>query len=155
MRNAMAMEFNDCELRARIGRELERLSTMLMSKVKTVPSDEAGTSQDVAQIQERIRVLGQLAAGIAVADPETITESGAGYGSTVSMTDLATGETEQYTLMVGSLVDIDAGQVSLASPIGQALLGRHAGDVVHIHTPQRERRLRIDAVVTIGQLLAA
>ncbi|MGQ0562664.1 MAG: GreA/GreB family elongation factor, partial [Gemmatimonadota bacterium] len=54
---------------------------------------------------------------------------------------------------VGSLVDIDAGQVSLASPIGQALLGREAGDVVTVHTPERERRFEIINVTTIREFL--
>jgi transcription elongation GreA/GreB family factor len=56
--------------------------------------------------------------------------------------------------MVGSLVDIGANQVSMASPIGQALLGKRAGERVTITTPYKESRMFIMKVVTLMELLA-
>jgi transcription elongation factor GreA len=60
---------------------------------------------------------------------------------------------ETYTLMTGALLDIDAGQVSLASPIGQALLGVDAGAVVTVQAPQRRRTLRVLSVCTLRDRL--
>jgi transcription elongation GreA/GreB family factor len=59
-----------------------------------------------------------------------------------------------FTLMAGSLLDIDAGQVSLASPIGQALLGSRTGDVISVQTPHRLRRLRVRQVRTLHDRIA-
>jgi transcription elongation factor GreA len=39
------------------------------------------------------------------------------------------------------------GRISVASPVGKALLGRRAGDEVAVRTPQGEARYR---VVSIG-----
>lgn len=97
--------------------------------------------------------LGQIAAGLAVVDPESLPGQGAGYGSRVTVRDVATGETDEYTLMVGTLVDIDANQVSLASPIGLALLGKVAGDEITVTTPQKKARLVVTRVITLMQLL--
>ena len=97
--------------------------------------------------------LGQIAAGLAVVDPESLPGQGAGYGSRVTVRDVATGETDEYTLMVGTLVDIDAKQVSLASPIGLALLGKVAGDEITVTTPQKQARLVVTRVITLMQLL--
>lgn len=73
---------------------------------------------------------------------------GASSGATLSVLDLDTGEEAKYTLMSGERVDIDAGHVSLDSPVGQALFGATVGAVVTVETPQRTRRLRVLAVTT-------
>jgi len=143
------------ELKTRIGDRLNQLSVTLMARVaeRMVARDD-GTPDDLdAKLQARIRLLGQLAAGLAIAPAELLPEEGAGYGSTVTVEDLETKEQSKYLLMVGSLVDIDAGQVSLASPIGQALLGRTIGETVTVELPQRELRVRILEVVTLGEFL--
>ena len=67
----------------------------------------------------------------------------AGNGSRVRVLDLKTGEDDVFTLVPGEEVDPDAGDVSLASPIGQALLGRKAGETVRVATPRGERTLAV------------
>ena len=143
------------ELKNRIGDRLNQLSAALMARVAERMVARADDSKDDldASLQARIRLLGQLAAGLAIAPAEMLPEHGAGYGSTVTVEDLHTREQSKYLLMVGSLVDIDAGQVSLASPIGQALLGRSIGETVTVELPQRELRVRILEVVTLSDFL--
>lgn len=79
---------------------------------------------------------------------ESLQDDGARFGSTVVVEDVDLGGRETYTLMTGELLDIDAGQVSLASPIGRALLGARPGAEVSVSTPQRQRRLRVLSVRT-------
>jgi transcription elongation factor GreA len=105
-------------------------------------------------LQQRIKLLGQLAAGLALIEVDGIPSRGAGYGSLVMGVELFSGRQHEYTLMLGALVDIDAGQVSLASPVGQALFGREVGDLVEIELPYRKLRLRIVRIMTINDLLA-
>jgi transcription elongation factor GreA len=145
------------ELRARIGDVLNQLGAQMMGRVTENSGEGArdvATDPETADLQSRIAHLGQIAAGLAIVDPECLPADGAGYGSTVQLRNLDTGESDEYTLMVGSLVDIGANQVSMASPIGQALLGKRAGERVTITTPYKESRMFIMKVVTLMELLA-
>jgi transcription elongation factor GreA len=48
-------------------------------------------------------------------------------------------------------MDIDAGHISLASPLGRALAGGKVGDEVSLRLPTATRRLRIVDLVTVHQ----
>jgi len=50
------------------------------------------------------------------------------------------------------MMDIDAGHISLASPLGRALLDRRVGDEVSLRLPTLNRRLRLVEVVTVHQM---
>ena len=148
-------------LRTRVDEQLNRLADTLMN-VPGGPhnrhrvglaSHTRKPDAAVAWLQARIAMLGQLAAGLAVIGSDAIPLTGAGYGSSVIGEEIFSGRRHEYTLMLGSLVDIDAGQVSLASPIGQALFGREIGAVVEIELPHRRLRLRIVSVTTINDML--
>ncbi|HEV2129561.1 MAG TPA: GreA/GreB family elongation factor, partial [Longimicrobiaceae bacterium] len=58
-----------------------------------------------------------------------------------------------YTLVFGDYIEIDSGQISLASPLGQTLLGKQEGEEVSLRLPRGERKLRIEEVVTLPQML--
>jgi transcription elongation factor GreA len=77
-----------------------------------------------------------------------------GFGSRVTVTDLKTGEEETYTLVFGDFIDIETGQISLASPLGQTLLNRKVGDEVSLQLPRGVRKLRIDRVTTLHEMVA-
>jgi transcription elongation factor GreA len=75
-----------------------------------------------------------------------------GFGSRVTVTDLRTREEVTYTLVFGDYIDIETGQVSMASPLGQTLLGRQVGDEVALQLPRGERTLRINELVTLPEM---
>lgn len=145
------------ELRERLGSELERLAQEL-----TV-AGPAGAAGDMEvrvrqpagarerEIQMRVRRLGQFVAGLAGLDPSTLWYDRAGFGSSVVLQNLDTRERVSYTLVTGEMIDLDEDQVTLASPIGQAVLGRRAGDRVAVDTPHGTRRFRIVSVETLPQ----
>ena len=147
------------ELRTRLGIELDRLSKELEARTPLDPTacpespgDPAG--REVQRIlQRRIRLLGQLVAGLACVDPGAIPAGRAGYGSVVRVRDVASGKEESYTLMAGDFIDLDEGQVSLASPIGHALLGRGVGEPVAVVTPRGERQYEVVGLVTLPMKL--
>ena len=93
--------------------------------------------------------FGQVAAAWADVPEGSLPSTGAGFGSEVVVEDLDQCVRETLTLMTGAHLDIDGGQVSLASPIGQALLGAEEGDIVSVQTPHRLRRLRVVEVHTL------
>ena len=137
------------ELLNRLGARIGRISEQQRQGQPTASEADAITQQ----LQTSLAMLGQLAAGLALVDAEMLPAEGAGFGSTVTLRDQDTREVAEYTLMVGSLVDLEANQVSLASPIGQALLGCVPGDEISIITPQRPRHLQVVGVQTLKDLL--
>jgi transcription elongation GreA/GreB family factor len=147
------------ELKARLGSELERLAQEMTSRIPVgsvetvVAFNGAGMADPGNRLQDRVRRLGQLVAALPRVDPGTIWPEQAGFGSTVELQDLDTGEELTYTLLAGEFIDVDAGEVSLASPIGQALLGRRAGEKVAVVTPRGQRRFQIVSLTTLPQML--
>jgi transcription elongation factor GreA len=76
-----------------------------------------------------------------------------GFGSKVKIHDLELGEDFVFTITAGDFIDLDGGQVSLASPIGRGLLGAQAGEEVTVRLPAGERRYRILELSTLPQQL--
>ena len=67
--------------------------------------------------------------------------------STVRLRDLETGESETYTLVYPEEADIEADRLSVLAPVGTALLGYRAGDVVEWPVPAGVRRFRVEEVL--------
>lgn len=138
-------------LRSRVEVAVENLSRLQLRDADVLDSE--GTHVRAGPAQQWVRFFGQVLAAWPNVPDEAFPDDGAGFGATVHVEDVDTGAREAYTLMTGALLDIDAGQVSLASPIGQALLGVAPGAAVAIDTPQRVRRLRVLEVRTLQQKL--
>jgi transcription elongation GreA/GreB family factor len=68
-----------------------------------------------------------------------------GVGSRVSVRDLATGELEIYTLVLPADADISRHWVSTFTPLGGAIVGRHAGDIVEFLAPGGPVKVRIES----------
>jgi len=67
--------------------------------------------------------------------------------STVRVTDLDANTTHLYTIVFPADADFEKGRISILSPLGTALLGYRAGDVVTWEMPQKTLRLRIEELV--------
>jgi regulator of nucleoside diphosphate kinase len=67
--------------------------------------------------------------------------------STVRVTDLDANTTHLYTIVFPADADFEKGRISILSPLGTALLGFRAGDVVTWEMPRGTRRLRIEELV--------
>jgi len=65
------------------------------------------------------------------------------FGAVVSVKNVQTGTVIQYTLVGPEDVDVPAGKISSASPIGKSLLGRKPGDVVEAQIPKGTLKLEI------------
>ena len=144
------------EVRDRLGSELERLSGQLTDDLEAelggVPA-VCAAPEERREVQERIRRLGQLVAGLVGLECGTLPVDRVGYGSSVVLQDLVTRQRVSYTLVTGDVIDLDEDQVSLASPVGQALLGRRVGEHVSVETPAGTLRYRIVSVTTLPQML--
>lgn len=67
--------------------------------------------------------------------------------STVRVRDLEADEEETYTLVYPHEANIEANKLSVLAPVGTALLGYRAGDVVEWPVPAGVVRFRIEEVV--------
>lgn len=79
-----------------------------------------------------------------------------GFGSRVTVQDAETKQREVYALTLGEFIEGDDDgvemSVSMASPLGKALLGGKVGETVTITLPMGKRKLKIVELVTVHQL---
>ena len=108
--------------------------------------------RNAEEFLKRSHLLGLLVAGASAAG-ESILLGVVGYGSEVEVTDLTTGVRSRHRLMSGEGMLLEAGHVSVESPMGRALLGSRPGDIVHVASPGGERALRLDRLQTLDALL--
>jgi len=88
-------------------------------------------------------------------DPAQIPTDRVGLGSRVEVQDEASGSREAYYLVFGDAVEFEEGHVTMASPIGRALLGKTVGEVASLKLPTVVRRLRVLTLRTIHDLTPA
>jgi regulator of nucleoside diphosphate kinase len=82
-----------------------------------------------------------------VISPEDVSPDVVTMHSTVRVRDLDNGVSALYTLVFPVDADIDRKRISILAPIGTALIGYGAGDVIEWSTPGGPRRLEIEEVV--------
>lgn len=104
-------------------------------------------------MQARLNQLTRRMGELSKVDLTEIPTDRVGFGSKVTVVDLRTRGEEVYTLVFGDYIDIDTGQISMASPIGQTLLGKKVGDEVTLTLPRGERRLRITGLTTLPEMV--
>lgn len=104
-------------------------------------------------VQARLNHLTKRRAELSNIDLTEIPADRVGFGSRVVVKDLRTKDEEVYTLVFGDYIDIETGQISLASPLGQALLGKKVGEEVVLKLPRGERRLKIKGLTTLTEMV--
>ena len=98
----------------------------------------------LGQLHQRLSQLSQLAGTEAPLDR-------VGLGSRVTVHDLDSGDQDTYMVVLAEMLDVDAGHISVASPLGQALKDTKVGDEVKLRLPHGTRRLRVVELVTVHQ----
>lgn len=68
------------------------------------------------------------------------------FGATVELEDLDSGEQLKYQIVGDIESDIRQNLISVSSPVGRALIGKHEGDVVTVVVPSGEREFEILSV---------
>ncbi len=109
----------------------------LLRQVRTADAQAARYLAALAGELARAKVMPQAA----------LPPSVVAMNSAVHLQDLETGEEETYTLVYPHEADIEANKLSVLAPVGTALLGYRAGDVVEWPVPAGVSRFRIEEVV--------
>ena len=101
-------------------------------------------------VQARLGQLTQRLSKLSSIDMSQIPPDKVGLGSRVVVEDQKTGEKETYHLVFADASDeFVEGSVTMASPIGRALLGKAVGDVAFLRLPTAVRQLKITELRTI------
>jgi transcription elongation factor GreA len=104
-------------------------------------------------VQLRLGHLSSRMSELSKIDVDAMPMDRVGFGSKVEIHDLAMDEVRQLTIVAGDFMDLDGGQVSMASPIGRGLLGARQDQEVVIELPVGERRFKVLDLVTLPQQL--
>lgn len=106
-------------------------------------------------VQARLIHLRSRLAKLNSIDLSRIPTDGVGLGSRVVVEDVATKQHESYELVVPDSMNFDnPAHISIASPLGRAMVEKKPGDTVVVQLPGGVRKLRIIEVVTFHQLNA-
>jgi transcription elongation factor GreA len=100
--------------------------------------------EEQAQLERRIATLEARLASARIAEPNG--NGSAGIGSSVRLRDLETGEVVAYEVVGAMEGNVRQGRVSADAPVGRALLGAAAGDIVNVACPRRELRFEVLSV---------
>lgn len=104
-------------------------------------------------VQARMSHLSQRQSELSQIDVDNLPPDRVGFGSKVSVEDLEMKEVHDFTIVAGDFLDLDAGQISLASPIGSGLLGARLDEEVAVSLPIGERRYKILSLQTLPEQL--
>ena len=134
------------ELRGELERLRRRVRQEIAQRLQEARSYGTGSNNDEyhAIVEEqmvlsaRIAMLDEIVGRAVVIDPDQAGEGVAAIGATVLIEDLASGGEHRYRLAGAHALDPDV--ISAASPIGQALIGAVAGDIVTVDLPNGDSR---------------
>lgn len=97
--------------------------------------------EEQAQLEHRIAELEEQLASARIVEPNG--DGTAGIGNVVRLRDLGTSEIVEYELVGGIEANVGNGRVSVEAPVGRALVGAGAGEVVEVHTPRGTVELEV------------
>jgi transcription elongation factor GreA len=100
--------------------------------------------EEQALLERRIATLEAQLGSARVAEPNG--DGAIGIGSSVRLRDLETTELVEYELVGAIEGNGGQGRVSVEAPVGRALLGAAAGDVVSVASPRGQLRFEVLSV---------
>ena len=154
------------ELKDRLDQEIEKLThelqvTLPKAIQKAVEHGDLRENSEYKAalerqqfVQARLNHLTKRRGEISNVNLDEIPADRVGFGSRVTVLDIRSGDEETYTLVFGDYIDIETGQISMASPLGQTLLGRVVGDEVSLQLPRGARNLKIQSLTTLHEMVA-
>ena len=102
--------------------------------------------REQGRLLSRIRFKQRVLEFARVLDTSRLSSDSVGLLSRVEMINLANNATVTYTIASPHEANLREGKISIKSPIGQALLNKHVGDVVEVTVPAGVMKLRIEKI---------
>lgn len=112
-------------------------------------SDNAGY-REARRIQgktiSRIKFLQKILEHSRVINTDALPKDRVCLLSKVEFTNLATNTRMKFEIVSPHEMDLEAGKISLNSPIGAALMGKKVGEIAEAQTPSGTMRLRVESI---------
>ena len=99
-----------------------------------------------AKTISRIRFLQKVIDHSRVIDPDVLPKDRVCLLSWVEFTNLSTNTRMKFEIVSPHEMNLEAGKISLKSPIGAALMGKKVGDIAEAQVPSGTLRLRIESI---------
>jgi transcription elongation factor GreA len=128
----------------KLKQELTKLKTVERRKI----SQEIGAARELGDLSEnfeyhaaknrqgmieaKIRDLEDKLSRAQVIDPAKLSGDRVVFGAFVKLAEVESGEELSYQLVGETEADLEAGRISVTSPVGRALVGKEVGDEVRI-----------------------
>jgi transcription elongation factor GreA len=141
------------ELEAELA-SLREKSARLIGEIRRAAADKdfrenaplAAAREQRGHIEGQIRELEETLKSARITDHSKKTALKVTAGDIIVLRDLASDEELRYVLVSPKEVDPVRGKISVASPIGKAVIGRRQGDTVEVAAPVGKLRYRIEQV---------
>ena len=152
------MEYLSKERHDELAAELRHLIEEVYPKVKEhlAEASAQGDRSDNAGYREarrtqgktisRIRFLQKVLENSRVLDPGFLPKDRVSLLSRVEFTNLSTNTRMRFQIVSPHEMDLEAGKISLQSPIGAALMGKKVGEIAEAQVPAGTLRLRIESI---------
>ena len=152
------MEYLSKERYDEISAELKHLIDVVYPKVKDDLAEaraqgdlsENAGYREARRIQaktiSRICFLQRVLEHSRVIDPNLLPKDRVCLLSRVEFTNLATNTRMKVEIVSPQEMDLQAGKISLKSPIGAALMGKKVGEIAEARVPSGTLRLRIESI---------
>ena len=152
------MEYLSKQRYDEIAAELKHLINEVYPKVKDdlAEASAQGDRSDNAGYREarrmqgktisRIRFLQRILEHARVINPDVLPKDRVSLLSQVEFTNLATNVRMKFEIVSPHEMDLEAGKISLKSPIGAALMGKKVGEIAEAQVPSGILRLRIESI---------
>jgi transcription elongation factor GreA len=90
-------------------------------------------------IEGRVNELKFKIGNAQIIDPDSLPKDRAVFASRVLLSNVDTGEDVAYQLVGPDESDVNGGRISVASPLGRAIIGRKPGDEIVLEAPGGKR----------------
>jgi len=143
--------------RAELEAELASLrdkSSQLIGEIRRAAADKdfrenaplAAAREQRGHIEGQIRELEETLKSARIADHSKKTALKVSVGDSIVLRDLASDEELCYVLVSPKEVDPAKGKISVASPVGKAVIGQRQGDIVEVAAPVGRLRYQIKQI---------
>lgn len=152
------MEYLSKQRYDEISAELKHLIDVVYPKVKDNLAEaraqgdlsENAGYREARRIQaktiSRIRFLQKVLEHARVINPDVLPKDRVSLLSRVKFTNLSTNTVMTFEIVSPHEMNLEAGKISLKSPIGAALMGKKVGEIAEARVPSGTLRLRIESI---------
>lgn len=134
------------ELRVELPREIRKAVAMGDLREN---AEYAAALERQAYVKARIGQLRERLGELTSMNMDRVPKDRVGLGSRITLLDLDKEAELTYQLVIPEIADLEKGLISVASPIGQSLMGKREGDEVTARIPSGVRHFEILELKTI------